>query len=113
MRTLGERLGPAMAIVDQDKADAYFEELVLEQLTACAEKDIEMTRARAEEIERSNLAYYAGYYGNDVRERVERLFRCKHPVFGAIAEKGAPTMEQAFRMGADWMANRTPEEPRD
>lgn len=101
MRTIGERYTPAMAITEQADADRYFEELVLEQLAGCAAKDIPMTRERAEEIERQSLGYYAGYYSHETRAQVERLFRCKHPVFGAIAEKGAPTVAEAFKAGLD------------
>lgn len=52
------------------------------------------TREEAEQIERSNLGYYAGYHLDETRERVERLFRCAHPVFGSIAENGPATLEQ-------------------
>ena len=57
------------------------------------------TREKCENIQRSNLGYYAGYFSNEVRERVERLYKCEHPLFGAIAKKGPPTPEQAFAMG--------------
>jgi hypothetical protein len=81
--TNGEKYGPAMEIIDQAAADEYFERLV-EHLLANSEV---RNRAEAEQIERSNLGYYAGYYSNETRERVERLFRCGHPIFGAIAAK--------------------------
>jgi delta 1-pyrroline-5-carboxylate dehydrogenase len=50
---------------------------------------------------KENLGYFAGYYSNETRERVERLFDCTHPYFGKIAEKGPPTPEEAFRMGME------------
>ncbi|HVX56947.1 MAG TPA: hypothetical protein VHA37_04395 [Candidatus Saccharimonadales bacterium] len=93
-KTYFELLGPAMEITDQAEADEYFELLV----ERCLEKE-PMLRSMAEAIQRDNLGYFAGYYGNDTRERVERLFKCAHPVFGKIAERGAPTPEQAFEMG--------------
>lgn len=91
--TIEAKYGPAMKIMDQAKADAYFER--------CVEHSVRFgnDRATAEKIERENLGYYAGYYDDEVRERVERLFRCAHPVFGAIAEVGSPTPEEAFQMG--------------
>lgn len=92
--TIGEKYGPAMEITDQAAADAYFGECV-EHCMIFHDK----TRSEAETIERANLGYYAGYYSNETRARVERLFKCAHPVFGAIADKGAPTPEQAFAMG--------------
>jgi len=82
-----------MNITNQADADLYFE--------ACVEHMMHFgkTREEAEEIERINLGYYAGYYTNETRERVERLFKCAHPDFGKIAEHGAPTFEQAFDAG--------------
>jgi hypothetical protein len=56
----------------------------------------------AEALARTNLGYWAGYRDTATRERVERLFRCEHPVFGKIAERGPPTAEEAFRLGVEW-----------
>jgi hypothetical protein len=81
--TIGEKYGPAMAITDQEKANAYFEQLV-EHTMKYALDDKYKTREAAEQVERSNLGYYAGYYSAGTRERVERLFLCQHPIFGAI-----------------------------
>lgn len=91
----GDKYGPAMKMTDQAEATAYFERLVDHQMSFGSD------RAKAEETERSNLGYYAGYYDNETRERVERLFACAHPIFGAIAKEGTPTPEQAFQAGID------------
>lgn len=95
--TYGETLGPAMQITDQAEADAYFKALVDYHVARW-----HVSRAEAEKSERGNLGYYAGYYDSETRERVERLFRCSHPVFGSIAEKGELTAEEAFAMGKKW-----------
>jgi hypothetical protein len=92
--TYGEAYGPAMEITVQEVADGYFERLVRWSMEQGG-----LSREEAEEVERQNLGYYAGYYGPEVRARVERLFRCAHPFFGAIAEKGQPTPDEAFEMG--------------
>jgi len=94
--TIGEKYRPAMQITDQAEADAYFE--------MCVEHCMRHGRSREEAvaIEKQNLGYYAGYYDNKTRKRVERLFCCAHPVFGAIAAVGSPTPEQAFNLGAAW-----------
>ncbi len=92
--TLGEKYGPAMEIRDQAAADAYFEECVQH----CMSRH-KLARLAAQNAERSNLGYYAGYYDNETRARVERLFKCSHPVFGGIAENGSPTPEEAFNAG--------------
>lgn len=91
--TIGDKYGPAMEITDQAQADAYFEK--------CVEHTMRHGRTRevAESIERQNLGYYAGYYDSETRACVEKLFRCRHPVFGAIAENGAPSVDQALLAG--------------
>jgi len=70
--TIGDKYGPAMIITEQAEADAYFERCVQHGM-------LFHTRIEAEKIERINLGYYAGYYNNETRERVERLFKCQHP----------------------------------
>lgn len=93
--TIQEAYAPAMQITEQHEADKYFEFLV----GYCMGGRPLMTREEAERIERNNLGYYAGYYDHDTRARVERLFRCQHPYFGKIAEKGPPTPLEAFEAG--------------
>lgn len=93
--TYGEKYRPAMSITDQTEADDWFE--------ACVEHCMRFnrTRAEAEDIERENLGYYAGYYDFETRQRVERLFGGVHPIFGSTAN-GEPTPEEAFNAGAMW-----------
>lgn len=93
MTTYGDKYRPAMAITTQSEADEYFEKLV-QHLMSCG-----WDRIGAEGVERENLAYYAGYYSDETRERVERLFHGRHPVFGSIAENGSLTPEAAFTAG--------------
>jgi hypothetical protein len=96
-QTIGERYEPAMKVETQVEADRYFEQLVTDQLEAG------VPREKAEDIERANLGYFAGYYDRETRERVERLFRCKHPVLGSVAESEAMTprdiLERGMRLG--------------
>jgi len=84
----------AMDIQTQLQADVYLEELVARHIEETGD-----TREKALEVQRSQLAYFAGYYDAGTRERIERLFQCAHPISGAIAEKGQPTAEEAFAMG--------------
>ncbi len=95
MRTIGERYAPAMLIKGEADAEAYLDLLVVEHMQA----HVELTREQAVKIERENLAYYAGLCSNETRERVERLFKCAHPVFGSIAINGPPAPEEAESMG--------------
>jgi len=87
--TIGDKYRPAMEIVDQTEADAYFERCVQHTMNFGAD------RVEAERIERINLGYYAGYYDRETQERVNRLFRTVHPIFGAVR----PTARQCFESG--------------
>ena len=78
--TNGDKYGPAMEITDQVEADAYFEKCVRHMMSQGRSRD------KAEQIERSNLGYYSGYYSNETMARVQRLFRCAHPVFGQTTQ---------------------------
>jgi hypothetical protein len=91
--TIGDKYDPAMRMTEQAEADAYFER--------CVEHTMRFGKslAEAESIERANLGYFAGYYDAETRARVERLFRCAHPIFGAIAERGQPTAAEALAAG--------------
>jgi len=99
--TIGEKYGPAMEITDQASADRYFEECVLHSMS------FGNSREKAESLERQNLGYFAGYYDHETRERVERLFKCSHPIFGSIAKNGPPTAEEAFEAGKRMAASAT------
>ena len=84
----------AMEITDQQEAQEYFESLV----SFCMKKG--KSREESIKIQKSNLGYFAGYYDNETRLKVENLFECSHPVFGN-ASKGEPTLEEAFKMGRE------------
>ena len=98
MKTIGEKYGPAMEITDQAQADEYFEQLVEDCLSCSRREGKQPTRSQAEAVERSNLGYYAGYYSHETRVRVERLFRCVHPIFGAAAN-GPPNVAECLEAG--------------
>lgn len=91
--TIGEKYHPAMAIATQTEALAYFERLVQHTM-----KYRPCERAEAERIERGNLGYFAGYYDYETRLRVEALFMCEHPIFGAAAVS-EPSPREAFTAG--------------
>lgn len=76
--TIGEKYRPAMEITDPQQAAAYFEECVQHMMT------FGHNRQEAENIERANLGYFAGYFDDATRARVEKLFQCAHPIFGPI-----------------------------
>ncbi|MFA5418784.1 MAG: hypothetical protein WC341_10020 [Bacteroidales bacterium] len=112
--TYGDLLEPAMHITDQADADQYKEayiRFIKAHIISDAIKEGKTTEEidlnsraysqRAEEVANSNLGYFAGYYDDAIRERVERLFHCSHPVFGAIKD-GSPTPAEAFKMGMEF-----------
>ena len=78
----------------QEQADAILEE--------CIRFGMESGKSREESkrIQLSNIGYFAGYYGHEVRLRVERLYQTVHPIFGAAAN-GQPTPEEALRKGME------------
>ena len=87
----------AMKATTKDEAD-----LVLMNYTLRLQTKWKKTPEEASRIAKENIGYYAGYFSNETRERVERLFDCAHPFFGKISEKGPPTAEEAFRLGQEW-----------
>jgi len=92
-----ESLGPAMEITEQADADQYKEAMIQFMLA----QDPGVTRETVEKNCNSNLGYYAGYYSNGTRARVEKLFKCSHPIFGSIKDNGAPTAKEAYQAGLD------------
>lgn len=112
MSTIGELYGPAMTITTQEEADAYFEKLVegmiefvKEGMLYVPDFDPRNCREQAIGVVRQNLGYYAGYYDEETNQRVQRLFRCSHPIFGTTT----PTPEEAFQAGMDWAAKNKDE----
>ncbi len=90
--TYGEALKPAMEITDQEDADQYLADYVKYQQSFMSARKDGMT---AEQMCKTNLGYFAGYYDREVMSRVNRLFKCSHPVFGTTS----PTNEEAFEAG--------------
>ena len=94
--TAAQIYGRAMEIRDQEEANRYLLEIVTMLVT-----EFNRTPGDALLLARSNIGYFAGYYDNEARERVEKLFNCEHPIFGSIEKNGPPTPEQAFQLGVE------------
>lgn len=108
--TIRQLYAPAMEVRTHEEAEAMLKHIVKEILR----ESPYLTERRALLVARTNLGYYAGYYNDETRERVERLFSCEHPIFGRYSEKGSPTPEEAFKMGLDWaQKDRTEKEDTD
>lgn len=95
--TYGECLSPAMKITDADDAQQYLRAYIA-YTQKHLDKEPRENSKTAEQICKINLGYFAGYYDNETRERVEKLFCCSHPIFGSISN-GSPTAEEAFEKG--------------
>ncbi len=104
--TYGECLDPAMEITDAADAKQYLADYAAFIQTSL-NREPRNDNMTAEQIAKTNIGYYAGYYSDKTRERVERLFKCSHPIFGGIAKNGPPTQEQAFDAGM--RASTTPQ----
>lgn len=97
----------AMQVQTQAQADEIFRALVVLIMQDIGESEEEATRSA-----RHDLGYFAGYYDDETRERVERLFQCEHPFFGSIAKNGPPTPKEAFEAGiayGEWVRRRIQE----
>ena len=96
--TMRDLLDPAMKITDTEDAKQY-KDAYIAWIQQDLDKNMGKNSISAEQIAKTNLGYYAGYYGNKTRERVEKLFMCEHPFFGSIKKNGAPTAEEALEIG--------------
>lgn len=95
--TYGECLHPAMKITDPEDAKQYLRDYIAYQQKHL-NSEPRTDNKTAEEICKINLGYFAGYYDNETRARVETLFCCSHPIFGNVSN-GSPTAEQALEAG--------------
>jgi hypothetical protein len=88
--TIGEKYGHAMKITTVAEATAYFEKCVQHCMSRW-----DKSRDEAEQIERANIGYYAGYYDAETAARVLELFGAAHPIFGTRR----PTAIEAISAG--------------
>lgn len=93
--TMSQKYDDLMIVEDQAEANQLLERNVVHSMRY-SEK--QLTREEALRIERSNIAYMAGYHDQETRVRVERLFRCVHQLLGSSAKQ--LTVEEAFQLGA-------------
>lgn len=79
--TYEESLGPAMNITDEEDAKQY-KKAYIEYTQRKLEQNPRADNITAEQIVNANLGYFAGYYSNETRNRVEKLFFTQHPILG-------------------------------
>ena len=89
--TIAMVYGPAMIITDEEEAKKYFDNLVAINMEQTGNSLIKATKQ-----EKDNLGYYAGYFDEETRKRVWKLFDCAHPFFGRRTDISP---DEAFEMG--------------
>jgi hypothetical protein len=78
--TIGQKYDPIVKLAKTpDKAKAYLEGLILFH-----EHTYNQSREEAEEIQYSNVGYYAGYMDEQTRHEIYQAFGVAHPIFGRI-----------------------------
>lgn len=76
----GEALDPIISIVNEDELKEYFEDYVQWNMSKLEGS----TRAEVEDMCRSNIGYWAGYYGVEARTKVENILKAIHPHLGSV-----------------------------
>lgn len=95
--TIRDCYAPAMELETIEEAQEYLEKLIIRCVNMWGK-----TREEAEQIERSNLGYYSGYYSYETMEKVARLFGAVHPIFGDMAKRSPVTTDEAFEAGKNY-----------
>lgn len=95
-KTAGEIFDLALQVTTKEHAEAFINEY--------AEDWFQNNNAEGRTLEqikticRQNLGFFAGYYSDETRAKIEDLFSTEHPIFGKIS-KHKPTPEEAFNAG--------------
>src|SRR6185503_5793688 len=89
--TWAEIYNPAMDVQTEQEAADYLAAVVAHHQKYFAQSD----RAKAERIVLANIGYWSGYCSDETAQRVLRLYKTEHPVFG----RRRPTAEEAFAAG--------------
>lgn len=70
-------------ILSQEEANKYFEECVKHTM-GMSYPVVAIGREEAESIERKNIGRFASSFNNEIRLRVEKLFKAVDPVNGRV-----------------------------
>lgn len=94
--TYRDTLGPAVHLAmegNREKCQEWFN-LLVEHLMKNGDREYSLEEA--ENITKSNIGYYAGYYSEAERRAVAEMYGAMHPVFG---NNFSPTPTEAFSAG--------------
>jgi hypothetical protein len=76
--TLGDVMDEVMKIVAFDDDEAAVE--LIDDYGTIIQRANPGSDGR--QVARDNIGYMAGYYGDETREAIFRLFECEHPILG-------------------------------
>lgn len=80
LSTIGEVFDIALWLArkeDKSEAKDFFREYVND-----ISEENHCSWDRSVEIAKSNLGYFAGYYGKEVWDIIYKTYQCSHPIFG-------------------------------
>jgi len=91
--TYRQQFDGANACKTREEADAWMRAEIARYLY-----EFGVPAKEAKQVILGNIGYMAGYFGNETRDRIYRLFGAEHPIFGTKH----PTPEEAFQAGIDF-----------
>ena len=97
LETMGEIFNTALDVAetgDGDRCQAFLTSYV-EYIVSESNNNV----AEAENIAKSNLGYFAGYYNSEVYETINKAYGAVHPVFGCNPFDLSP--EEVYRKGLE------------
>lgn len=83
-----------VACETEDDADRVFHDILMEDYLN-ESRMTPMSPKFAEDLLRKNIGYMAGYLDHKTADRIFRLFKTEHPIFGTEH----PTLEQGIQAG--------------
>lgn len=88
----------AMHLETEEQAEAWLDKISAEYLQNNPLAEPEATRTKF----RESAAYYAGYFGQDTRARVERIFKTAHPILGAWDRPDPLSIPDIIKLGFEF-----------
>lgn len=97
LETMGEIFNTALDVAKTGNSDRCQEFLTSYVEYIVSESNLNV--AEAENIAKSNLGYFAGYYSSGVYETINKAYGAVHPVFGKNPFEVSP--EEAYKKGLE------------
>lgn len=97
LNTIGEVFDEAVHCAKTGKASDFFKAYVEHIFNV---NDKVNTYAEAEEIAKSNLGYFAGYYDKETIDIIYKTYQCSHPILGDKPYDVSP--QEAFKKGVEY-----------